>query len=110
MESFSPIPRTDISVSYTHLQRRLQTALHRAGRRRHDAGTEEDRADAPDPQRLLHGSRNRRKPGRLGRRTEGAAGPRAFTVSYTHLYEGPRSYFKICNSNYEPIIKIVPMA
>lgn len=25
-------------------------------------------------------------------------------------YEGPRSYFKICNSNYEPIIKIVPMA
>ena len=31
----------------------------------------------PDPQRLLHGSRNRRKPGHLGRRTEGAAGPRA---------------------------------
>lgn len=25
-------------------------------------------------------------------------------------YEGPRSYFKICNSNYEPIIKILPMA
>lgn len=25
-------------------------------------------------------------------------------------YEGARSYFKICNSNYEPTIKIVPMA
>lgn len=24
-------------------------------------------------------------------------------------YEGPRSYFKICNSNYEPTIKLVPM-
>ena len=47
-----------------------------------EGGTEEDRADAPDPQRLLHGSRNRRKPGRLGRRTEGAARPRAFEAGH----------------------------